>query len=659
MEKATNIKKIHSFWYKKAILCAIFILAGALCEIVTFLMMGIGFLPKYFIIDFAILLFIAGVIFVIPHHLTGVVLAGAVFLAQCVIGCVNLTVYKMLGDVFTVDLLISAGQATEAFSMSKINWIDFVPFAALLGLMLAAEILVLVKVKNEKFACEKKSALVLASIFAAFCIVSPFAAVVQAATLPTDTTQTAVGVSVKENYKKMSFKLEFFQLFGTFTLYYHNILLRKEPGSILQERSVTETKQEFDSADAAFKSEYFGIDEGNNVIIVMTESFDRIFVNEKYTPTMYRLLEEGVHFAGYHTNNNTSVSEAIGILGNYPEKDNLVAEWNSGSSDNIDSRNPKFAYSFPFSTPNVLRQNGYEQCNYFIAHNKPYYSRQYTHKNYGFDNIYFNESYPVNVNFSDYSKYTYSWTMPERYFLNSALEDFMPTNKRFFSYMSFINPHLPYDKLEEENSGRGYSRQFFNQIDDSDFKDVPPKVYLLYKNALAKAMVADDGIKYMLEQLEVRGLADNTTILFYTDHNAYGDDLAFLMRGTGKKMPESYNLPASIWSPNLKGVTVDKFVNTFDLVPTLYDLLGVDINPKMYLGVNAFGQEDSVVISKLGGMVFNDKIFSYGGPILYETPDATAEDLQRYQESYKNTINKWSYINRLFMPENEAYFLSA
>jgi len=641
-----------AFWHKKLITLAVFVFASVFCEIITFLMMGIGLFPRYFLIDLAIILLVAGVIFVIPYHAASVALASAIFCGQCLLSAVNVTLSSVFyGNFLTVEMLVDTKQAMEAFSMMKFNWLLVLPFPALFSAFLAVEILTLTKIKGEDFSFNKRNSICLSLIFAVCCLLSPAAGFLRIYTLPDDAAQTATGVTHKKNFEDMTSKVSFFESFGTFSLFCKNFILRQEPGAVSVKAYRPEEQANARAADTTH--EYFGIDRGKNVIVVMTESFDHILLDKKYTPKMHEIYSEGVSFSGYHTHNKTDVSEAIMILGNYPQTGTLVAEGGSGSGGiRGDTRNTKFVNEFPFSMPNVLRNNGYEQCNYFIVHNGSYYARQYTHKSYGFDNVYFNESYPRNPKFRDYEKYVWSWNMPEEYFIDSALEDLMPTDKRFFSFLSLINPHLPYDSLEEE----GLSRDCYNSIDDADFISLRNKVdantYQLYKNALAKAMVADRGIEYLLEQLEARGLAGDTTILFYSDHNAYGNDLTYLVRGDNKRIrPDSYNLPAAIWSPNKKGLEIDKFVNTFDLVPTLFEWLGIDVDPGHYLGVSAFESEESVVISGFGGWLFNDKFFTDGVNILYEVDGVTPQDRERFRAACERTRSKWSYIHTLFLKE--------
>ena len=44
-----------------------------------------------------------------------------------------------------------------------------------------------------------------------------------------------------------------------------------------------------------------GIFKDKNLILIMVEAFDMIAINEKLTPTLYKLSTEGLNFDNYYT----------------------------------------------------------------------------------------------------------------------------------------------------------------------------------------------------------------------------------------------------------------------------------------------------------------------------------------------------------------------
>lgn len=640
---------MKNYLFKKLYLILIFIFFALSIETLTFFLMRFGFLPRYPFLDISIILFLAGVLFIIPSTRIQVAAASVLLLLQSFLSFANINLYKLYGDIFTVNLLVYAFEATKVISNDFVNFKLLTVFVLLLGIFISLSVIFCRLLKSEA-AFNKKITVAFVSVFMVSCLFSPSMYYGQVKVIDNNKEEAVFGLSKYDNYNDLIFPSSYLSNFGMYTLYYKNIVQAKPRGSMLFRVSEEELADYLKNAPDTFKSKYFGADEGNNLIVVMLESFDEIFVN-KYTPTISKILNEGVHFTNYHANAKTDYSEASVILGNYPETENLVAPWSDGGGKDKDMRSGAYN-NFSFSLPNVLKENGFAQAAYFHSNTGYYYSRKYTHPEYGFDKTFFLEDYPENKNYPDYPQYVNdtAWCMPEEYFINSALEDMLPKDKRFFSFFMTMNLHGGYSSLYGENdeSLNHYAKDRRNKINDNDFPEInKAEFYSQYKNALAKAMAVDDGIKYLLEQLEERGLSDKTTLLFVADHNAYSNNLTYDYRKTTAQMSSSFTLPCVIYSPSLKNIKIDKFTATFDITPTLFDLLGIDYNPRMYLGYNAFSNERSVVISRIGG-IFNDNFYSDGIDILYKKPDASDGDYEKFRNDYFNVIEKWSYIELLF-----------
>ena len=97
------------------------------------------------------------------------------------------------------------------------------------------------------------------------------------------------------------------------------------------------------------------------------------------------------------------------------------------------------------------------------------------------------------------------------------------------------------------------------------------------KHAL-KAKLVDDFFTRLVEELEEKGQLENTVIIGVTDHYTYGyKDLPSLMTLSGVKDELLLEkTPCFIWSADLTPMTVSKTLNTSDLLPTLFNLLGID-----------------------------------------------------------------------------------
>lgn len=665
---------MDAFWKKKIFACLIFIVGSIFCELLTFELAGIPF-PKYFIIDFSVMLVIAGIILMIPSHVAGAVLYSAVFVFQCAVSGAHVELYRIFGDVFTMDylsLVTEAGAAVgDEGGLAVINWWNIFAFVILIASMIAAQVFWLIKYKAPKFPIRKQLVLAFTFVFSFFSFGITLAASAQAAGLPNDD-KGITGISVRQNFDKLYYKVNFFKSFGTYSLFFKNTILGIKHGNILERRSIEETKRFFNGATKMPRHDYetstevlngkggIGPDVGNNVIVVMMESFDNIFLHEELTPTVYNLMQDSINFTNYHSQHKTDVSETMVMLGGYPGNENLVASWNEGGDSDRDTRNSRMATSFPFSLPNVLKDAGVATANYFHPATGVTYARKYSHTGYGFDNAYFNESFPKET-FGEHEKYLGTWAMPDKVFYELAIEKIMP-KERFFSFITTVSGHWPYTRQPTDNAGKANLARVkeFDAAGEFDHFNMSDSTKELYMNALARMMTTDQGVQYLLDELETREdanghkLLESTTLLFYADHNAYGNDLRYKVMGEDKYTPSAFNVPAFIWSPNIKGFEHDKFMTPVDLVPTLFDLLDIDVNPRMYLGLNAFESQSYVSYSRLG-VVFNDLIVTDGMDIKFSANSVTEVEERGFSNSYEYLMQRWSYVNRLYYPENTNY----
>jgi len=652
---------VKHYLLKKSCAAVIFVVASIACEVILFRKMGFGVFPEYACIPLSMLLIVAGIIFMIPGYIVPVILYSLVLLSHCILSGVNIVLFDIYGDVFSKDLLALVNEARMAVQAGwRINLGLIVPFAVLFAVAFGMQVLILFKLKAGKAPLRPRVAMSLACMSVLACTVFSFIGVVSVSTLPKTKEAGIFNISVRENFDKFIFKVPFFQSFGTYGLIYRNVLMNTHPGNFAIERSMQESSEYFAAAGAPYRHRYqtlsgesvYAPARNHNVIIVMLESFEEFFIHEKYTPALYGLRERGINFANFYGYHKTDVSEAAVILGNYPVQYNLVPDFDNTFSDAFENR---FTDNLPFSMPNVLGRNGYESRGFFHNNWGAFYRRSTTHPTFGFNRVKFLNDFPINDNFGDYEgrgDYGVVTFYPEEYFFDSAIGDIMPSGQQFMSFITTFNVHGGHPP------GEVYQEKF-RLIDDSDYSDyinlLGENGYFSFKETMMKAMVLDDGIQYLLNQLEARGLAKNTTLMLYADHQAYGEQFSLSIKQADSRSSRANKLPAFIYSPNVKGFNHDKLVTHFDLTTTLFDLLGIDYNPHHYLGINAFESRENVVISRLGS-VFNDKFYTDGMNIIWQADDATAADLEKFRQNYFYKVNKWGYINNMFLHGNEVFF---
>lgn len=93
----------------------------------------------------------------------------------------------------------------------------------------------------------------------------------------------------------------------------------------------------------------------------------------------------------------------------------------------------------------------------------------------------------------------------------------------------------------------------------------------------------DKIIGEMITSIENRGLADNTVIIFASDHGLLMGEYG--MGGKGLLYDLASKIPCFIYDPRLpekyRGKTIDKLVSSLDLTPTILDFAGVEAPANM------------------------------------------------------------------------------
>lgn len=171
-------------------------------------------------------------------------------------------------------------------------------------------------------------------------------------------------------------------------------------------------------------------------------------------------------------------------------------------------------------------------------------------------------------------------------------------NKPFFLHCSFPDPHqpvcppgkykdiykpedieLPSNFTDAENL---LKHEFLGPyLKDPDFSPIIPQIVNEEMAKRFKALtygsiaMIDDGVGKILNYLEKSGLAENTMVMFVSDHGDYCGDHGIAIKGPAHfrsiiNMPLLWNIPGLT-----KASVSDSLVSTVDLPKTILNILGV------------------------------------------------------------------------------------
>ena len=330
-------------------------------------------------------------------------------------------------------------------------------------------------------------------------------------------------------------------------------------------REQAKAKEEIDNWFAqqgdSESNEMTGIFEGKNVVFVLMESMDDWAIGE-HTPTISRLMEEGICFTNFYTPPYGGVRT-------------FNTEFCANTGSFLSSQG---GYAFDYVTndyrqslASLLTEEGYSAKVYH--YNSPnFYSRGVFSPAMGYETYVCYEDYVTEENKRD--------LYDDQFLFNNATicEDFFREGQTL-NFIITRSAHLSY-KYGEVLSYWGLQKYpYYRGLTGHQEEDC---MYL-------KARLVDDMFARLLEELEARGELENTVIVAFTDHYTYGinDTQLMLDRSGVDDLLLLEKTPCFIWSADGPAMEVDKVLNTSDLLPTVLNLMGVD-SPYSYLGQDAF-----------------------------------------------------------------------
>lgn len=308
------------------------------------------------------------------------------------------------------------------------------------------------------------------------------------------------------------------------------------------------------------KNRYSDLLKGKNVVAVMMESIDTWMIDKETTPTLYKMMNSGINFTNYNAPffgiGFTFSSEFAFNTGFYTPV--------SASSASVFSKN-----TFPYSLARLFKEAGYE-TNSFHFNSPEFYNRGIMHKSFGYEKYH---------SVADYEIVGVDAELDSNAIKNDELYQKMTEKKPFFNFFITYSAHLPYQgESEKLTLAREYRPDLINEEENVE-----------RNNAKILAADTDEFFRILLERLENDGLLDDTVIVAFTDHFAYGvSSDEQLKEWKGETI--SYCVPAFIYSTKLKPKKISKPMMTIDWAPTLVNLFDLSKEAR-YLGNDALDSE--------------------------------------------------------------------
>lgn len=464
--------------------------------------------------------------------------------------------------------------------------------------------------------------------------------------------------------------LEWFGIRDDYEEYPHNLRLTQTANLDNLENRVKEAFEKEDLDFDVFPENYLS-NLYNNA--TMENIYEYIF------PNLYKYFINGdssIVYNQFHSKEKTDVSESLSIVGAYPTTKYINYNY---------MRN-----TVPTTVPNTMRylyeaSNRTFTANAFHNGKEDFYARNKTHTGaFGMDTFQASETlYHVkdasnHQIMTDYIKRgernldsemikagirmgtmfplknasDISYVSDLSYKPNTAYQ-----SDSFYTYITSITMHgmyYPRNNLEEYRlllrtiCPEGSTKQF------NTSKNLENNVV----DYMTTIMEFDKALGVMMDYLEKTGLIHNTTVSLFGDHNAYYSSISNDVKGIKNYNDDCYSdlfhIPFLMYDEKVGALdsgntVINKFTCTFDIAPTILDLLGVNYFNNMYYGHSAFDSEESIIYSRsydfFVGKGIHARSLNY---ILSRGDFVTDLDLENFRNRGIELVSKIKYQDQVY-----------
>ena len=304
------------------------------------------------------------------------------------------------------------------------------------------------------------------------------------------------------------------------------------------------------------KNKYTGMFKDYNLIYIVAESFSELAVSEELTPTLYKLVNNGFIFSNFYSSNNSStIGGEFGALTGLYADSSILSRWRSGNN------------YYPYGLGNVFKNLNYDT---FAYHNNSYVfqDRNIYLKSQGFDNFkgcYNGMEKIMNCNV---------WPQSDVEMVDATVSDYMNSDK-FMAYYMTVSGHFYYSFSENSMAKKNRSL-----VDDLPYSEN-------VKGYIATQIELDRALELLLQKLEEANKLDNTVIVLVADHYPYRLTLGEVNEMSSYQRDNVISVNKNnliIYNSKMKNIKIDKVGMPTDIVPTIYNLFGIDYDSRLFMG---------------------------------------------------------------------------
>ena len=378
--------------------------------------------------------------------------------------------------------------------------------------------------------------------------------------------------------------------------------------------------------NGTMKNEYTGIFKDYNLVYITAESFSQIGVSEELTPTLYKLTHSGFIFDNYYTPNALSTigGEFQSLTGLYPDS-SILTKWRSGNN------------YFPYGLGTTFNGLGY---NTYAYHNNSAYfqDRNKYLKSQGFTNFlacYTGLEKRMNCK---------RWPQSDDEMMEVTIPDYINSDKPFLAYYMTVSGHFAYTFSDNSMASKHKS-----EVQNLDL-GLNAKAYV------ATQIELDRALERLLNELELAGKLDNTVIVLLADHYPYELDLKSVNSLSSYERDEIVEVNHNsliLWNKNIEDMHITKPCMSSDVLPTVYNLFGIDYDSRLMTGRDILSDSFGIAIMRNHSWVTDKGTYFSNGKKFVGSDDVD----ENYVDNINTIVNNRLNIAKLIVDTDYYKYL--
>lgn len=383
------------------------------------------------------------------------------------------------------------------------------------------------------------------------------------------------------------------------------------------DKTLKEMHTYFKNETPTKKNTYTGLYKGKNLIFVIAEGFNEIAVKKDVTPTLYKLVNEGLVFDNFYS------PIFLSTTGGEYQAVNAALVTDGGR--NAWYKGDKY---LPYALGNAFGEIGY---NTYAFHNwsYTYYKRNKTMPELGFDN------YTGCGNGMEKLMNCKQWPPSDIAMFDATTTKYLSEDVPFVAYYFTVSGHTHYNWT-------GNSMAYKNKalVKDLDYSETA-KAYLATQIELDKAL------ELLIERLTAANELDNTVIALVGDHHPYNmatgtsdtPDIDIINELSDRSETKDNIIEVNrsnfiLWNATTPTTHITKVGSQVDVLPTLLNLFGVNYDSRLLIGKDILSDTPGIA-------VFSDRSWvTDKGRYYNSSKKFVLKANQTVDENYVSDINK-------------------